>query len=442
MILLETPLQRLYDIVGYLVDERLGIIRHLVEIKRESGAPNLFTFYAKACDTAAFRKSKNFSDGGGASIHRGQAMAKAIGEAVERYCASFYEPDDFLLCPFKNLPVKAVSPERFALFSEEQYLSDHFPYRPFTRDTPVRWAPAVEATSGELCYVPAAMVFVPYHADGREETPIVQSISTGLACHSTLEAASISAICEVIERDAFTIVWQSKMSPPHIALGSLSCANTDLVGRFLSGGASVELLNITLDHGIPTVLAVLGHTAPEFPALVFAAAAHLDWETAIRKSLEELALTLRLGKSLKSHKPRIETDSTFTTVIDKSGHVRLYCDHDQSRFADFLFESSRTVEYDALHSLGTGSFQEDLATLLDIMRKRLQPVVLVDVTTPDIRELGLVVVRAVLPGFHPLCFGHRLRALGGVRLWTVPQQLGYPGITQETGDNRFPHPYP
>ncbi|NGZ02630.1 MAG: hypothetical protein CV090_06235 [Nitrospira sp. WS238] len=439
---LDAPLQRLYDIVEYLVDERLGIIRHVVEIKRESGAPNLFTFYAKACDTAAFRKSRNFSDGGGASIDRGHAMAKAVGEAVERYCASFYEPDDLLLSPFKCLPVKAISPDMFALFSEQQYLTTHFPYHPFNRDTPVRWTPAVEVTSGEQCYVPAAMVFVPYHADGHGEAPIVQSISTGLACHSTFEAAAISAVCEVIERDAFTIVWQSKMSPPHIMLNTLSCANTDLVCRFRDSGASVELLNITLDHGIPTVLAVLRHTAPELPALVFAAAAHLDWETAIRKSLEELALTLRLGKSLKAHTPRIQMDSNFTKVVDKSCHVRLYCDHGQSHFADFLFESSRTVDCNELASLAMGSFQEDMTTLIDIMRKRLQPVVLADVTTSDIRELGLVVVRAVLPGFHPLCFGHRLRALGGLRLWTVPQQLGYPGITQETGDNCFPHPYP
>jgi ribosomal protein S12 methylthiotransferase accessory factor len=54
----------------------------------------------------------------------------------------------------------------------------------------------------------------------------------------------------------------------------------------------------------------------------------------------------------------------------------------------------------------------------------------------------LKVVRAIIPGFHPLFMGHKLRALGGSRLWQVPQSLGYQGINRDTGDNPAPHPYP
>jgi len=63
-------------------------------------------------------------------------------------------------------------------------------------------------------------------------------------------------------------------------------------------------------------------------------------------------------------------------------------------------------------------------------------------TTEDIGSLGLEVVRAVVPGYHPLVVGHRIRALGGRRLWEVPQRLGFRGITKESGDYPFPHPYP
>ncbi len=67
---------------------------------------------------------------------------------------------------------------------------------------------------------------------------------------------------------------------------------------------------------------------------------------------------------------------------------------------------------------------------------------LVDLTTEDVRPLGLRVTRAVVPGFHPLVLGHRRRALGGRRLWEVPGKLGYPGRSPEQGDNPLPHPYP
>ena len=62
---------------------------------------------------------------------------------------------------------------------------------------------------------------------------------------------------------------------------------------------------------------------------------------------------------------------------------------------------------------------------------------LCELTTPDVAELGLAVVRAVVPGYHPLVSGHRYRALGGRRLREVPRRLGY-----RAGDNPLPHPYP
>ncbi len=59
------------------------------------------------------------------------------------------------------------------------------------------------------------------------------------------------------------------------------------------------------------------------------------------------------------------------------------------------------------------------------MERVNHPALLCDLTTPDVNELGLQVVRAIIPGFHPLVVGHQIRSLGGKRLWTVPQKLGY-----------------
>jgi ribosomal protein S12 methylthiotransferase accessory factor len=82
---------------------------------------------------------------------------------------------------------------------------------------------------------------------------------------------------------------------------------------------------------------------------------------------------------------------------------------------------------------------EVLVTKIQAVNERL---LIADLTTPDVSELGFSVIRAIIPGFHPLHLDYGLRALGGTRLWEVPQQLGYPGITPETGDNPQPHPYP
>ena len=111
-------------------------------------------------------------------------------------------------------------------------------------------------------------------------------------------------------------------------------------------------------------------------------------------------------------------------------------------FAEFIFKSSERLDFQDIDSLSKGDPHLDLEVLLNKVRGVNKRVLLADLTTPDVSDLGLHVVRAIIPGFHPLFMSHRLRALGGSRLWEVPQKLGYRGITKEMGDNSAPHPYP
>jgi len=47
-----------------------------------------------------------------------------------------------------------------------------------------------------------------------------------------------------------------------------------------------------------------------------------------------------------------------------------------------------------------------------------------------------------VPGLHPLFMGHETRALGGRRLYSVPQRLGHAGLEPGQPDNPYPHPFP
>lgn len=433
----------LWDILDSLVDERTGIVRHLIEVKREAGAPDLFGYYAKACDTNAFTTQRNFSEAGGASTDRKIAMAKAIGEAVERYCSAIFDVSELPYFSFDSASFPAVSPGNFALYSLQQYQEDGFPYHPFLPDTPVHWIQGTDLMSNQPYYVPASMVFVPYFPNHElGEVPLCQPISTGLASHFSNADASLSAICEVIERDAFTIVWQAQLSMPQILIETLSAQNQDLIRRYKHSGAEVSVLNLSMDHGIPTILSVLRHIHSELPALVFAAATHLDPEKAVRKSLEELALTRRLAKHLKLTIPSFSAEMDYSGIANKMGHVRLLCDQERAHLADFIFSSPVKTEFGDIDNISSGNAEDDVQTVVGKLTGFSRQVIIVDLTTPDVKDLGLFVHRAIIPGFHPLFFGHRVRALGGVRLWTVPQKLGFVGISSETGDNPIPHPYP
>lgn len=433
--------QGLFDVIEDLVDDRVGIIRGVTELPNPSGAPDFFHYAAEACNTGAFHPRKNFPEAGGASSNRRLAMAKAIGEAVERYCSALYLQEDCPLASAASASFQCVNPSEFALFSVEQYAQPDYRYVPFTRATLVRWTEAIDLASQTIHYVPASMVYVPYCFDravGEQE--ITQPISTGLACHASWVDATLSAVCEVIERDAFTITWQGMLSAPPIRLDSLSDCNQDLVERFEHVGDSVRLLNVTFDHGVPCILSILSSTRPQSPALTVAAASSPSPEEAVRKSLEELAHTRRHAVQLKAKRGRFVPERDYSNITNQETHVLLFADQAQRGLAEFLFSSETWTTFQELPDLSGRSPEEGLHNVTEAIGTAGHRILLKDLTTPDVKDLGLFVVRAIIPGFHPLFMGHRNRALGGVRLWTVPQAMGYRGIAGR--DNPAPHPFP
>lgn len=441
MIGLDLGFHRLFEVIDDLVDDRVGIIRGVSEVRNHPGAPEFFHYAAQACNASAFCAQKNFADGGGASADRRIAMAKAIGEAVERYCSALYVQQDLPLASAGSAPFRCTDPSEFALFSPVQYSQQGFPYVPFTKETLVRWTEAVDLVSQEARYLPACMVYVPYHYDRDVgEQMITQPISTGLACHCSWTEAAISAICEVIERDAFMITWQAMLPTPPIRLDSLSEHNRDLVERFERTGDAVRILNLTLDHGVASILSILISERPNAPALVFAASSALSPAEAVRKSLEELAHTRRYAVQLKAKLQPFVPEPDYSNIINQGTHVRLYTDQGRRGLANFLFSSAEWIDLQELEDYSGDSPEAGLRNLINTISSTNHRIFVKDLTTPDIQEVGLSVVRAVIPGFHPLFMGHRNRALGGSRLWSVPQALGYAGITD--GDNPAPHPYP
>lgn len=438
------PLGTLEGIYEYLVDERVGILKKVEEVARTAGEPDIFQFSGTACNTEAFVREQNFGNTGGASIHREVAMSKAIGEGVERYCAAIFDIDELPLMTRQDADFDCADPASFNLFGHEQYEQAGFQWVPFTNETPIRWTPALDMASGRVVHVPAALVWIPYFFyQGSGDAPIVQPISTGLACHGSFERAAIGGICEAIERDAFTMTWQAQMQRPQIRVETLSDENYDLVRRMEQNGSKVVLFYLEMDYQVPVVLSVLRGQSPSSPALVFAASADLDPEVATRKALEELAHTRRYCYFLKERMEPVEPDFPYhLNIHSQVDHLLYYTSYKNAEACEYVFGSPKRLDFDEIPDRSTGSPQQDLATLVREINGVGERVYIAELTTPDVASLGLHVVRAVVPGFHPLRMGYQVRSLGGKRLWEVPQKLGYPGITKESGDAPIPHPYP
>ncbi len=429
--------------LDYVADPRVGIVKRIEEKLRLPGTPEFYHVYAEACRTERFGWADNFRYTGGAAVDFDRAVAKAVGEAIERYCSAFFDLDELPLHSFEEAPFKCTEPESYALYSPEQYAQPDFYYVPFTRSTPIRWTRCFDPLSGEEVYAPAAMVYIPYYFyENSPEQPVVQPISTGLSCHMGFHEAACSGICEIIERDAFTITWQAGLNPPHIIPESLSDQNYDIFQRFERTGGRATVFNITMDHGVSTILSALLSPSEAMPALAVAAAADPDPEQAVRSSLEELAHTRRYCQLLRDVMPLHDPGPNYEKVTSQASHLGFWTLHSRRELCEFLFTSKQRVEFDELQNLSRGDAEADMETLCRKIGEIGHRVLLTELTTPDVKELGFAVTRAIVPGFHPLFMGYKHRALGGTRLWEIPQKMGYKGIDRETGDNPLPHPFP
>lgn len=438
-------LDRILGLWNVLVDPKVGVIQRVTDLPLNHDDPDFFHYFSKACDTARFAPWRNFGNNGGASIHRAVAMAKAIGEGVERYCAAIYRREELQLAPFRHLRTRATHPDLFSVYRSDQFGQKGFPWQPFTVDAPVHWTPGTSLSTGETILLPAATVFVPFQYRPAEiSAHILEPISTGLACGCSVAEAAVSGLCEVIERDAFSITWQAMLSCPRLRHDTLPEHCQELLRRFSRVGITVELIDITNDFGVSTIMAMGVCGAPTSPALAVAAATDPSPEHALVKSVEELAHTRRYAKHLMRYLEPIpdQREEGHPLVRDQIEHLRFYCEQESLAHARFAWASTEERDLAEMPNLSGGAAEQELEVLAArIQAVGLEPIAC-DLTTSDIRPLGLHVVRSVIPGAHPMYMGYKSRALGARRLYEAPQRLGHPGLDPNGPDNPYPHPFP
>jgi len=436
----QTTLEKAQRLIGH----KTGIIKTLVELPLETDDPPLFLWVAELADTSRYSPLKPASGGSGTAAIRGIAQAKAIGEAVERYCAAMYADDDLILADYRSIASDAIDPRTFPLYSEREYAhSDGYLSR-FIEDVPIRWVKGYSLTKQRAILVPASFVFTPYRFHNSTER-IYSAISTGLACANSVEEAVFSGLCEVVERDAIMIMWLNRLSMPRVSLASTQSERIQaLLRKWAACRAELHIVNITTDVGIPTFFGVVIDRSGSGPAVCVGAAAHLNPKLAVAKAIEETAHGRVYAKRLMRQRPKIAQEVNLTKVTNLNDHVLLYCTPATSARLRFVYSSTQEIEINSiLNRFSENDVLANIHTCIELLAARCLEVIVVDITTPDIAGVGFHVVKVLIPGMQPLSVGTKYLCLGGQRLYQVPYILGYTSTpTTEDSINRDPHPFP
>lgn len=417
-----------------LISRKVGVIRQIAEICHQAQDPAVFVTSLGLSDF-----SRCWSDGvnvaaSGAGDSAAAALAAAIGEAAERYCMSWYDPESLVLGTYRELADEAVAPDLLRLFSPEQV--DRFgPSGPsyFDERSRIRWVRGYSLSTRRPRLVPASCVYFKYRP-GADEVFIGRSASTGAAAGATREEAIRSGLAENVERDAFTLSWMRRQPGRRIDIDDDEVR--ELVARHLRAGrpgVDVKFFDITTDVNIPVVFGVMRRPSELGPALCQGLAARLRPDRAVRKCVYEMAQTFVSVRGLLMRESDWQPAADFSNLRTFEYHFATYVKRPELVPAAFAFYDTcqERVALSALADRSTGRVLGDIDCCVAALDRAGYEAIVVDITTEDVAAAGLSVVRVIVPGLVPLHHNHCRPYLGVRRL-----------AAGEGGLSAWPHPFP
>ena len=257
------------------------------------------------------------------------------------------------------------------------------------------WVEGVELMEGERVWVPFDLVHTCFTLPLPTGSGAFLMSSNGLASGNHVLEATSHGLCEVVERDATTL-WnmrdESARRRTRLDPGTVddpACRET--LERYARAGVEVAVWDTTTDVGMPAFLCRIAEGTPNplrpLP-VTQGMGCHPSRRIALLRALTEAAqsrLTLISGARDDVNARRYEGSRD----LDRTARI---LEHMRSEPPVRRFQEVPTFEGD--------SFEEDVAWALERLRAAgMRQVVVVDLTKP---QLGLPVVRVIIPGLEPL----------------------------------------
>jgi ribosomal protein S12 methylthiotransferase accessory factor len=358
------------------------------------------------------------------SVYNGKGMravdaqAGAVMEAIERQTALK-----------ARLPMVEGS---FAELSKRERVLD--PQRvnqrlsaEYSSERTYSWVEGKDLVRGDSCWVPAKLAGYRWR-----EVPHANCFAlndtNGIASGNCREEAICHALCELAERDAWTLAEIGAHRLPRerraFAFGSeardgpddfemfpsLVPESNELLDRFHGAGLFPVVRDITSELGVPAMFAsVADDHLPGFPMAHSGLGAHPDARVAYRRALTELAQSRCVDiqgvrEDLVSAAEPSETFALHTRRITKIDRERWY-----------FGESSRPRRFSEVASYPFGSLEEDLEFLLARFAAcGLDQIIVVDFTPGNPLYS---VVRVIVPGIEFYASDHGRVGPRAVAFW-------------------------
>ncbi len=347
---------------------------------------------------------KSASGGVGRDVRRAQLAA--VGEALERLAAVSVELPKRIWAELEGK--SRLLPEEFSLFREDLRSQPDFPFAALYRDDAV-FTKVYSIYDNSEHWVPHGLVTL------RDDYNTGVSTSSGLAAGSSRPGALLRAVQELIERDALMVTW----------LHGVPGRRVEVPGRYAaevgSKGGEIAVIDATPAYS-PHPVAIVAGSLPIRGRQRYSlgAACRETWEEAVEKAYLEWSQGVFFTAYYYSIHPDLKFES-YDGVNSFDDHAVYYTVYPEQWAKVPLMQGERYER--AGRETKSPSNIVALEKLVASLKKAGVRLFYRDITTSDLRCMGVYAARAISPDLAPIFSHQRYPHLGGrVKdvLWRYP----------------------
>lgn len=337
------------------------------------------------------------------------ALTAALAESVERFI--WYEETDYFHSPVRagtaaiKVRKNLIEPSRFTGHAPEANAGEYL------------WIRGYSWTQGRSVYIPAQMVSAKHHKEMRTtgEKSIRPAITTGLATWPTKTGAVLRGALEVIERDAFMVMWLNGLTLPKIPLEPLRAqlSSLDMLLQMCAQyRLEVQIVRLITDAPAYAVCAIVRDQSSVGPAITLGLKAHKSLTHAIEAALLE---ALRARSNVRNM-PKEKLSSEHKNI------ARWSLPENLKNLAFIDAGEEIPVSQD---SWNNDSEEEHLGRILAWCRAKGYECASVSLGRSKKNITPWHIEMVLIPEMQPLYKGTQYIGTDGPRIQTVPREFGY-----------------
>jgi len=428
------------DIFDYLINPHTGLGQYLI---RDVDAKMMPMYFIRS-----MLAGKEFYSYG-RTTDLAHSKYSAIFEMLERNSSMIPQLKGSIRGSFKELNkdgVPVIHPKEFTLND----IYDPQEFEQFDDNRNYNWQRVFELNNGASYFIPEQIVYFDSQLLSKEKRFIYET-SNGCALGGSKEEAILYALFEMVERDSFLVNWYNRIAPVKLNIENIKNSNIHrLVSYIMSKGFDLNIMNITMETGIPAIwVSIVDNSYQGNIKCYNAAGAHINPEKALEGALVEVITSVFVYNKLAEQEEKQELINSLKNhpekVINMEDHVYFYAGKENYQYIKDYFTNKEVID---LSEAFPDWYQKEekaytLEQILCKVKKYHQRIFLADQSSDTLQKLGLYCVKIMIPTLLTMTFGNRNVRInyervmdGPIMAGTKSERIAYDQI------NRDPHPFP